>query len=126
MMLDGMAAQLSAASAQVANGVLRDSLTDADYLLAVARSLLAGQPIASMLGQDARVAETLAQIKQEQLQTVPNFMGFCRMVDFSQFKVRGHYTHSERLGRYFKCLMWLGRIDIPVAGGPWIRCPGRA
>ena len=50
-------------------------------------------------------------------------MGFCRMVDFSQFKVRGHYTHSARLGRYFRCLMWLGRIDIPVAGGPWERCP---
>src|SRR6185503_2331083 len=35
-----------------------------------------------------------------------------------------HYTHSERLGRYFKCVMWLGRIDVPVAGGPWKRCPG--
>jgi len=42
-------------------------------------------------------------------------------VDFSQFKVRGHYTHSERLGRYFKCVMWLGRIDLAVAGGPFDR-----
>lgn len=50
-------------------------------------------------------------------------MGFCRTVDFSQFKVRGHYIHSERLGKYFRCMMWLGRIDIPVAGGPWKRCP---
>jgi hypothetical protein len=123
MMLDGMAAQLSAASAEVGNGVLRDSLTDADYFLAVARSLLAAQPIPSLLGQDARVAETLTQIKEERLNEVRDFMGFCRMVDFSQFKVRGHYTHSERLGRYFKCVMWLGRTDVPVAGGPWKRCP---
>jgi hypothetical protein len=76
-----------------------------------------------MVGQDARVAETLADVKAEQLKEVPDFMGFCRMVDFSQFKVRGHYTHTERLGRYFQCLMWLGRIDVPVAGGPWKRCP---
>jgi hypothetical protein len=26
--------------------------------------------------------------------------------------------------RYFKCMMWLGRIDAPVAGGPFERCPG--
>ena len=123
-MLDGMAGQVAAASAEVGNGVLRDSLLDADYYLAVARSLLAGtnnRPVPSLLGQDVRVAETLADIQAEELKPVPDFMGFCRMVDFSQFKVRGHYTHSERLGRYFKCVMWLGRIDVPVAGGPFNR-----
>jgi hypothetical protein len=125
--LDGMAAQLGNAAFEIGDGVLRDSLLDADYFLTVARALLAGTdapPIASPLGQDRRVAETLADIRAEELKLVPDFMGFCRMVDFSQFKVRGHYTHSERLGRYFQCLMWLGRIDIPIAGGPWMRCPG--
>jgi hypothetical protein len=125
-MLDGMANQMTAASAEAGNGVLKESVLDADYFLAVARSLLAGTnnpPVPSLLGQDARVTETLADIKIEQLKQVPDFMGFCRVVDFSQFKVRGHYTHSERLGRYFKCVMWLGRTDVPVAGGPWKRCP---
>ena len=125
-MLEAMAGQVAAASSEVGTGVLKDSLLDADYFLAVARSLLArtnNPPVPSFLGQDARVAETLADIKAEQLKQVDNLMGFCRMVDFSQFKVRGHYTHSERLGRYFKCVMWLGRIDVPVAGGPWMRCP---
>ena len=73
---------------------------DADYFLAVARSLLAGTnnpPVPSVLGQDARVAQTLADIQAEQLKTVGDFMGACRVVDFSQFKVRGHYTHTERL-----------------------------
>jgi hypothetical protein len=126
IMLDQMAGRVSAASAEVANGILQDSLLDADYFLAVARSLLAGTnspPVPSLLGQDARVTETLADVKAEQFKEVPDFMGFCRMVDFSQFKVRGHYTDTERLGRYFQCLMWLGRIDVPVAGGPWRRCP---
>jgi hypothetical protein len=126
VMLDGMAAQVAAASTEVGNGVLRESLLDADFFLAVARSLLTGKdhpPVPSILGQEARVAITLADISAEQLKPV-DFMGFCRMVDFSQFKVRGHYTHSERLGRYFKCVMWLGRTDVPVAGGPWERCLG--
>jgi hypothetical protein len=98
-------------------------LGDADYFVAVARSLLAGKLAPSILGQDSRVTATLADIRGEQLKPV-NVMGFCRMVDFSQFKVRGHYTHSERLGRYFKTVMWLGRIDVPVAGGPFERCYG--
>ena len=84
--------------------------------LAVARSLVAGTnnpPVPSVLGQDARVAQTLADIQAEQLKTVVDFMGFCREVDFSQFKVRGHYTHTERLGRYYQCVMWLGRSMCP-------------
>src|SRR6266851_1013808 len=40
IMLDGMAGRLTAASAEVGDGVLRDSSLDADYFLAVARSLL--------------------------------------------------------------------------------------
>lgn len=129
-LLDGMANQVTAAAVEAGNGVLQQSVLDADYFLAVARSLLAGTnnpPVPpSLLGQDARVAETLADIQAEELKIVPDFMGFCRMVDFSQFKVRGHYTHSERLGCYFQCVMWLGRIDVPVAGGPWERCPGES
>ena len=45
--------------------------------------------------------------------------GECRIVDFSQFKVRGHYEESVSLGRYFQAMMWLGRIDLRVAGGPF-------
>jgi len=118
--LAGMAAQVSAASAEAGDGVLRNSLLDADYFLAVARSLLAESngPVASVLGQDARVAVTLADIQAEVMKRVELFGPPCRVVDFSQFQVRGHYTHSERLGRYFRCVMWLGRTDFAVAGGP--------
>jgi hypothetical protein len=125
-MLDGMAAQIAAADAEVGNGALHDSLRDADWFLAVARSLLAGtnQPqVASVLGQDALVAQTLADIYAEQLMQVDDFMGFCRVVDFSQFQIRGHYTDTARLGCYFQCVMWLGFIEVPVAGGPFEWCP---
>lgn len=30
--------------------------------------------------------------------------------DYTQYRLRGHYTESEELKRYFKCMMWLGRM----------------
>src|SRR5262245_48673878 len=60
-MLDAMAAQLAGASTVIANGVLHDSLLDADYFLTVARSLLSGTNSPSILGQDARAAATLVR-----------------------------------------------------------------
>jgi hypothetical protein len=121
--LDQMAANVPGAWAEAGSGVLKDSLLDADYFLAVSRSLLAGTNVlvSSALGQDARVAETLADVQALQMTEKTNFLGQCRVVDFSQFKVRGHYTHSERLGRYFRCVMWLGRTDFAIAGGPFDR-----
>lgn len=123
-LLTRMADEIPAAWATANQGPLRESLLDADYLVTVARSLLAVAKVPSPLMQDARVAETIADVYGGKLKDVSNFMGFCRTVDFSQFEPRGHYTHSERLKAYFQCLMWLGRIDVPVAGGPFERCPG--
>src|SRR5262249_32740248 len=41
--------------------------------------------------------------------------GTNRAIDFSQFKVRGHYDASDRLRRYFRTMMWCGRIDLRLA-----------
>ncbi|MFW9912925.1 MAG: DUF3160 domain-containing protein [Candidatus Thorarchaeota archaeon] len=32
--------------------------------------------------------------------------------DFTQFVPRGHYTRSETLERYFKAMMWYGRVSL--------------
>jgi hypothetical protein len=125
-LLSEMAARLPGAWAQAGSGVLKDSILDADYFLAVARSLLAGTYVPTVIGdsaQNALIQEALANISALQLKQVTLF-GQCRGVDFSQFQVRGHYTHTERLGRYFRAIMWLGRTDFMVAGGPVERCPG--
>jgi hypothetical protein len=57
-MLDAMAGRVPSAWAGAGNGVLKDSILDADYFLAVARSLLAGTNtiMPSLVGQDARVS----------------------------------------------------------------------
>ncbi len=120
-LLDGMAGKVAEAAAQAGNGMLKDSVLDADYFLAVARTLLKGKPTPSALGEDARVAKTIAQITatEPQLDTCFDLFGAPRAVDFSQFKVRGHYENSLRLGRYFQAVMWLGRTDLRLAGGPF-------
>jgi len=37
--------------------------------------------------------------------------------DYSQYKPRGHYTQSEKLKRYFKAMMWYGRMSFLIKGG---------
>jgi len=39
---------------------------------------------------------------------------FDYMEDYSQYVPRGHYTRSEALKRYFKAMMWLGRMRFMV------------
>lgn len=36
--------------------------------------------------------------------------------DYSQYKPRGHYTQSEKLTRYFKAMMWYGRMAFLLRG----------
>lgn len=36
--------------------------------------------------------------------------------DYSQYNPRGHYTQSEKLIRYFKAMMWYGRITFLLRG----------
>ena len=37
--------------------------------------------------------------------------------DYSQYVPRGHYTQSEELKRYFKAMMWYGRMTLLIKGG---------
>lgn len=115
--LNGMAGQLPATWNQGGTGPLQNSLMDADYFLTVARCLISGTNVASFLNQNTRVAGTLLSINSLNYVEFFDLFGTMRSVDFSQFKVRGHYDHSEALRRYFRAMMWCGRIDMRVAGG---------
>jgi hypothetical protein len=115
--LAGMAAQIPDAEKQYGAGALKDSLRDADFFLAVARALLAGQSKGTRLNQDARALAALKAAQDLQLEKY-NLFGRVRDVDFSQFKPRGHYEKSGALQRYFRAMMWCGRIDLRIAGNP--------
>lgn len=108
--------ELQAMARSTTDPVLSRSLVDADTYLTVALSLLSGRQEAALLGGDSTVGEVLGHIDSltmlVPLQDPPvKLFGEDRWVDFSQFKPRGHYSQSEALRRYFRCLMWLGRAD---------------
>jgi hypothetical protein len=68
----------------------------------------------SRLGQDDKVAEILGAIRAEDPSRRVSFYGRPRppQIDWSQFRPRGHYTKSPALKRYFRAMMWLGRVDV--------------
>lgn len=113
--LKSMAEKISNAVAEYGEGIFKSSLTDADYFLAVARSLLTGQVVETHLKQDSRVAETLAAVESLKIQSI-NLFGRGQKMDFSQFKVRGHYENSQQLQQYFRAMMWCGRVEFRIAG----------
>lgn len=123
--LAGMHEAIPAAQKDYGQGVLQESVTDADYFLAVALSLSTGGKQPTRLNQDERVQKTLKAIDELAMQEFDLF-GRARRVDFSQFKVRGHYEKSETLKRYFRAMMWLGRTDLRVAGYPGNASPREA
>ena len=103
---------------------------DVDLYVTVARNLLggAGGPSTeqqwngkqllepSKFDQDAEALTILNEIQSLKLKDPYKdkpirIYGGERFPDFSQFKPRGHYTKSQELKNYFRCMMWLGRAD---------------
>ena len=82
---------------------------DARVYIGVARRLLD-----DVDGDDdtrAEIDAVVAALETERPTTI-DFLGRERDIDASQFIVRGHYASSPRLQRYFRAMMWLGRVDL--------------
>ncbi len=86
---------------------------DADTYVAVALSLLEDQIAAPVAGGSASDVQALSSGAAAASGTHGiTLFGVERVVDFSQFKPRGHYTDDPELEKYFRAMMWLGRIDF--------------
>ena len=87
-------------------------LRDMDFYLAVARQLL-GHGGAPVFAENvSRVSSMLQSIAGESPAEVALFGSGTRVIDFSQFKPRGHYAEDPVLQNYFKAMIWLGRTEI--------------
>lgn len=106
-------AEMHAALANPPIPVSEDVVADVDEYLAIARTLLDGSPVSPIAGGGAEVVQQLvaAALGADGLEAVTLF-GVQREIDTSQFTPRGHYTESVDLERYFRAMMWLGRIDF--------------
>ncbi|MBN2312921.1 MAG: DUF3160 domain-containing protein [Sedimentisphaerales bacterium] len=101
-------------------------LEDVDLYLTVAQRLLGEDSATPCVIGNATLDEILDLIDAEGMAPYPLFSQTCREIDFSQFTPRGHYAQNERLAKYFRAMMWLGRTEMyllapqNVAVGP---CP---
>ncbi|MBL9008163.1 MAG: DUF3160 domain-containing protein [Myxococcales bacterium] len=91
--------------------------TEVDVYLATALSLLRGYTH-SPIEPDAKSAQAIATwVKLAEAASGPSevpLFGTSVLVDFSQFRPRGHYTQSTQLERYFRCLMWLANAELRI------------
>ncbi len=133
-LLLGMLRQVEGARSDYGSGPLAVSLEDSEYFLTVAARLcsLPTEPLPSDSGaipaSDPARAQRLKQRVDEVLAciasppAIPVSYSFFdanqgdEVVDFSHFLPRGHYVQFPALQRYFQAMMWLGRVDLRVAG----------
>jgi hypothetical protein len=110
-LLGGMRERLAALPAGVASATAR---ADADLYLTLAASLLQGKELAPNAGGNAALVSALfaKASAAEGEETVKLFEVERRNEDFSQFEPRGHYAGNPVLERYFRAMIWLGRIDF--------------
>ncbi len=83
---------------------VREMLATALYLLQSTRSDVEETP---------EVAAHLADIRAEGA-VKTKLYGQDTLIDYSQFKPRGHYTKSPALSAYFQAMMWLSRADLAL------------
>ncbi len=100
-------------------------LKDADVYISVPRALLFDQVNSHFNDNLEYINTLLGYIQDEAPLEIKLFSENERVVDFSQFKPRGHYEDEYNPGieNYFRAMIWFGKIEIyllaPEAlGGP--------
>ncbi len=75
-----------------------------------------------LLGQEVNVPDSVAGEVSTELAAIEAHGGFGYSAifiykeDYSQYVPRGHYTRSETLKKYFKAMMWCGRMAFLLKG----------
>lgn len=98
----------------------RAALKNVAYLGVVARIL--GDQTTLPPEAAAMVAKEEALIQSAQGYAVGAIFPY--KIDYSQFIVRGHYSKSPTLQRYFRAMMWYGLVPMALkyeANGQWVR-----
>ena len=112
-LLANMHNQLPALAARYASEPrMLPMLKDLDVYLTLPRLLLGKSVSPYYSDNGTAISELSGNINALQPQCVKLFSQSERMLDFSQFKVRGHYTQWPELSKYFQAMMWLGRTEI--------------
>ncbi len=111
-LVDGALRRLHEALPSAAPAYPPEVAADLDLYLSVARTLLAGAWVRGPRAPEEQLRALVGQaMKAASLEEVGLF-GRRRMIDFSQYKPRGHYAKGRALARYFRAAMWLSRLEF--------------
>jgi len=75
-----------------------------------------------LLGEEVSVPDFVSEEVSSELEKIEAHSGFSPSPifiyreDYSQYVPRGHYTRSDTLKKYFKAMMWYGRIAFLLKG----------
>ncbi len=102
-------------------------LKDVDIYITVPRKIFNESAAPYYPENSTVVDDIITQIMNEQVNSYALFSQNCRIMDWSQFKPRGHYYDDPILAKYFRAMMWLGRVEIyllPPSSAP-VGCPAQ-
>jgi hypothetical protein len=108
--------------ADMKNTLLTSKFSDPDFREAVRRNLAFVSVAYRLLVPDSNIpaiVETEVTLELDKIAAHQGFQPsdiFIYKEDYSQYVPRGHYTRSETLKRYFKAMMWYGRIGFLLKG----------
>ncbi len=95
------------------NFTYNQAIKDVDLYLTIAQSLNTTQNVNPIFNANINKRnEILELVKNEKPAKIQLFSEAYRVIDFSQFTVRGHYTLNSNLSAYFQMMMWLGRTEF--------------
>jgi hypothetical protein len=102
----------SVAASYSSSPAMKQMISDVDIYLTVPRILLDSAAGPKDPANMPTIRALLDLIKAEKPSQFALFSDNDRAIDFSQFTVRGHYTQSQELRKYFQAMIWLGRIEV--------------
>jgi len=112
-MLQNMYSQQSVLAANYAsNPEMLMMLKDVDVYFTIPLKLLGINVDPFYSSNQQLVSLIMSEIESEEADTLSLFSTNCKWIDWSQFKIRGHYTDDPELGKYFQAMIWLGRTEI--------------
>lgn len=115
---------LSDALADVSKSMLSESLAQYEVLKgseweeAAKRNVIFFAVGARLQDDTAEIPDFAAEIAEQELQLINGADGIARSPlmngdeDYSQYKPRGYYDGDEQLEKYFRAMMWYGRIGF--------------
>lgn len=71
--------------------------------------------VADVVNEELSLIEAAGGMQNSPIMAMDNPIEDLLIEDYTQYKPRGYYAESEELSRYFKAMMWFGRISFRQA-----------